>query len=736
MAEANGRPQSLSEGREGLAREEAVSELVKKLGVTSEQAEKLYKAGMRTPESARTASPDALKGLGFTNEEVKSMTAGTPSATSTPDIMLERWLENRAKSTRKKDRKSRPRPPPSTEAGDVLKKWLAGDDAALDSWLKPKDAKPEVPIMPIVEPAVTPPVPVEPTVEKPAVKEGETPQPSPEPAQKPETPPAATTPEPVLPAEAVPPVVPATSVPGESQGTAEEQRAEEAMLAWVSNVAARIQSKNIDPSDFVREGNVFASTLQKERKLRRELEEEVAHVKKGSVAVIKFVRSKEERLREEAIAVKEKELQDVRAELEAVKASQGAAAPSSEAPSAPAPSASPDGTQIPASQLKPMIEALKIREKVLAAREKELNAKLDEVTLRNDEMEKKLARYSTREEELTKWEEAVRVREEEFKLQSRKFEADKKAMQDPETMDKLRRIGDLDMDISKREAEMKARERFLQQKLDELQGKEKEVVDAEVKQADQDLAAELAKERGKTGISRLDDLLYGGLPIGCNILVNGSKHTGKEVMAKFLAAEGLKKMVPVLWILTDTDFADIREEMTIVLPTYKEYERRGLVHYMDLYSMNMGITKEEPNVTLMSLNEPNALETLSNNVDAVTTEFLRNSKYYRLIFESLSTITAYLDTSSTLKFLQPFLGKRRRDKAVCYYLIETGMHEEGDIDTLEHMMDGSIDLKVEQMKTFLSVKGILDEIQSRAWVNYTFTKRLFNMGSFSLDHIR
>jgi KaiC/GvpD/RAD55 family RecA-like ATPase len=722
----------ISEEREGLAREEAVSQLVKKLGVSSEQAEKLFKAGLRTPDLARTASPEMLKGLGFTNEEVKSVTAGAPTATSSPDVMLEKWLENRAKTSRKKERHNRARPPPSSDAGDVLKKWLAGDDAALDTWLKPKEVKPVVPTPPPEEPAAVQPVPAEPVAQPPEVKEGEKPAPPPEPSPKPETP-AVTAPQEAITPEAIAAVeAPTPSVPVETPGTPEDQKSEEVMLAWINEMASRIQGGKADATSFAREGNVFATQLQKERKLRRELEEEVAHVKKGSVAVIKFVRSKEEKLREEAIAAKDKELEGLRAELEAAKSSPGPAPAAVE--SQPAPSS--ESSQIPASSLKPMIEALKIREKVLAGKEKDLNTKLEEMTVRNNEIELKLSRYSTREEELIKWEEGVRVREEELKAQLRKFEADRKAALDPAVMDKLKHIEDLDSDISKRENELKARERFLQQKLDELQGKEKEVVDAEVKEANQDLAAELAKERGKTGISRLDDLLYGGLPIGCNILVNGSKHTGKEVMAKFLAAEGLKKMVPVLWILTDTDFADIREEMTIVLPTYKEYERRGLVHYMDLYSMNMGITKEEPNVTLMSLNEPNALETLSNNVDAVTTEFLRTAKYYRLIFESLSTITAYLDTSSTLKFLQPFLGKRRRDKAVCYYLIETGMHEEGDIDTLEHMMDGSIDLKVEQMKTFLSVKGILDEVQSRAWVNYTFTKRLFNMGSFSLDHIR
>jgi len=63
------------------------------------------------------------------------------------------------------------------------------------------------------------------------------------------------------------------------------------------------------------------------------------------------------------------------------------------------------------------------------------------------------------------------------------------------------------------------------------------------------------------------------------------------------------------------------------------------------------------------------------------------------------------------------------------------MHSDADLETLEHMVDGSVNLKVEQLKTFLSVRGI-GEAQSRAWIGYTFTKRSLNLGSFSLDHIR
>jgi len=50
-------------------------------------------------------------------------------------------------------------------------------------------------------------------------------------------------------------------------------------------------------------------------------------------------------------------------------------------------------------------------------------------------------------------------------------------------------------------------------------------------------------------------------------------------------------------------------------------------------------------------------------------------------------------------------------------------------------MDGSIEFKVEQLKSFLCIKGICD-VQSRGWIRYTYTKSSLSIGSFSLDHIK
>jgi KaiC/GvpD/RAD55 family RecA-like ATPase len=233
----------------------------------------------------------------------------------------------------------------------------------------------------------------------------------------------------------------------------------------------------------------------------------------------------------------------------------------------------------------------------------------------------------------------------------------------------------------------------------------------------------------------LDDLVFGGYPVGSQVLVNGPSHTGKDILARLFIAEGLKAGVPALWIVTDKTYTQIREEMTGLLPAYPQYEARGMVRYVDLYSRSLGVTQADGTARLLSATDKGGIDQVATVVNQFSQELKEKAPTYRVVFESVSTLTAYLDTTGMFRFLQPFVGRRKLDGAAGYYVLETGMHTDSDLQTLEHMMDGSLNLKIDQLKTYLSIKGITDA-QSRAWVGYTFTKRSFSLGSFSLDHIR
>ncbi len=373
------------------------------------------------------------------------------------------------------------------------------------------------------------------------------------------------------------------------------------------------------------------------------------------------------------------------------------------------------------------------REKSLLMQQEETKRLQDEVRLKEDEMRKLKEPLQYKEEELLRREEDLLYREKLLQEQLRKSEQAKKEGGTVQELELKQRLQGLKDDINKKEEEVRAKERWLSQKMEELRARQTGVVAQEITASEEVRKLEVAQERAKTGTARLDDLLLGGVPFGSNVTIYGPPFIGKEVVVNAFMSEGLKKGMPVIWVITDKMASDIRDEMQFILPSYQEYERMGLVKYVDAYSRSMGADTTDP--FSVFLNDPTDHEAILRAVDDVARQFKAKFAYYRLAFRSISTLIAYLDPTVTFKFLQPFAGRRKRDRAVAMYVIEKGMHGEQEIQMLGSVMDGMIDFKVEQLKTFLSIKGICD-VQSRAWIQYMYSKQGVSIGSFSLDHIK
>jgi len=373
------------------------------------------------------------------------------------------------------------------------------------------------------------------------------------------------------------------------------------------------------------------------------------------------------------------------------------------------------------------------KEKSMLLREQEIQRLQDELGMREDEIKKLKDSTSFKDEEILRREQDMEYRENLLKAEQRKLAEARAQGGSTDELDMKSRLEELKEQISQKEEEVRNKEKYLQQKMEDLRLREQGLVSEEIEAREEDRQIEFKQQKVKTGISRLDDLLFGGIPYGSNLSAYGPAYVGKEVVVDMFMAEGLKKGLPVLWVLTDKGPGDIREEMAFVLPDYEQREKLGLVKYVDAYSKSMGADASDPNT--IYIDDPTDHQAILKAVDQTASEWKKKHEAYRVAFRSVSTLIAYLDPTTTFKFLQPFVGRRKRDKAVAVYVIEKGMHEEQEIQMLGSLMDGSIEFKVEQLKSFLSIKGICD-VQSRGWIRYTYTKSSVSIGSFSLDHIK
>ena len=601
----------------------------------------------------------------------------------------------------------------------------------------------------------------------------------------------------------------------------------ESMRATLNRELANFRSGKFDPLKYIEETATLSKQLQTEIAKRKELEQEIEHIKKGSIAVIKYVKSQQlkgggspelrKKLDRETKA--RETLEDHVAELRAVNdqfrkqidagigklkpdqrelkkreielAEREAALKAKEAKVA---DLSPSEGGAPSEELKRRLEeelrekeqeyfrreeefkkriialeeeigkyrieekvrreALALegkskpelqsalqrkeheilqKEKLVLMHEQEMQRRQEELQIKEDEIRKVKEPLSYKEEELLRREEDLLYREKLLGAERRKVEEAKVQGGSTEELDLKARLEELKGQIQQKEDEVRSKEKYLQQKMEELRMREQGLIEEDIEAREQELQIEVKQQKVKTGISRLDDLLFGGIPFGTNASIYGPAYVGKEVVVNLFMAEGLKKGAPILWVLTDKGPAEIREDMGFVLPGYEEYEKLGLVRYVDAYSKSMGAEATDSNTTY--IDDPTDHQSILKAVDSIAAEWKKKHPAYRLAFRSVSTLIAYLDPTTTFKFLQPMVGRRKRDKAVAFYVIEKGMHEEQEIQMLGSLMDGSLEFKVEQLKSFMSVKGVCD-VQSRGWIRYTYTKSSVSIGSFSLDHIK
>jgi KaiC/GvpD/RAD55 family RecA-like ATPase len=271
----------------------------------------------------------------------------------------------------------------------------------------------------------------------------------------------------------------------------------------------------------------------------------------------------------------------------------------------------------------------------------------------------------------------------------------------------------------------------------ELNGREIELAKHEaLSSADYRKLAEIEfkEERARTGNVKLDDLLYGGIPFGKNIILMGPPFIGKETLANQFLLEGLIKGIPAVVITTDSSPRDIMDELKLIAPNADEYLRNRTLVFIDAYSKTLGLDQPD-NPAIKYVDGPTDYMYIGKNLSDIADDFKDRSPHFRMVVRSVSSMVTLSDPAKMYRSLQHMTGKTKHYKNVSLYLIDKGMHTETEIQTIGHLMDGAIEVKTDGTKTYLHVDDICD-VQSRNWIKYNYSKRGLHIESFNLDHIK
>jgi KaiC/GvpD/RAD55 family RecA-like ATPase len=379
--------------------------------------------------------------------------------------------------------------------------------------------------------------------------------------------------------------------------------------------------------------------------------------------------------------------------------------------------------------LKSKMEHLKVRNEELEMMGDQLSAEKLRVTLLEREMKERMNEISFAEERLARRQELMLKERKQVDEQLKKLREGQDGSQVAELNEELanrqRQLRDI-------EQKLREREEYLRKREQELQSLRSSLVDEEMKMEIMDSKDDL--NRVRTGVRRFDDLCYGGFAHNSNFILFGPAYSGRRTFTNLFIAEGLKKGVPTIYVVTQHTPHEVKESLKTIIPKVEAYEEKGLLKFIDLYSKSMGITEEYPNTKYIE--KPTDLDGIENAIGEFQEELKGKHPYHKLVFFSVSTLLTYIEPLNIFRFFQVLNAKNKRTNATSIYVVDTGMHKASDIQTLKHTMTGFIEFKLDDLKYFLRVEGGGD-VMSRAWIEYTFTDKTFDLrGSFSLDHIR
>jgi KaiC/GvpD/RAD55 family RecA-like ATPase len=250
-------------------------------------------------------------------------------------------------------------------------------------------------------------------------------------------------------------------------------------------------------------------------------------------------------------------------------------------------------------------------------------------------------------------------------------------------------------------------------------------------------AAEL-RDRVTTGVPRLDDLLGGGLPKQSHVMLIGPPFLGKELLLENFLAEGLRRGEPSILLTTLRSPAELAQEISIVLPQFKEYEQLGQVHWIDATNPagTPSIVETKTGVRAVAkgpLDYTGILAALAVAVKRAETDSA--GKPMRVAALTLSACLAHGEDRAADGFVRNFVGILKPRKAVALYAIDPATLDESRVESALARMDGAVRFREEHSKTQLQVQG-LGDVASRDWVEYRATNRTLALGSFALERIR
>lgn len=228
------------------------------------------------------------------------------------------------------------------------------------------------------------------------------------------------------------------------------------------------------------------------------------------------------------------------------------------------------------------------------------------------------------------------------------------------------------------------------------------------------LQVDLEARRIKTGITGLDRLLKGGLPIGSITLVVGVPGSGKTTFARQVMNTTLSEGQKCIYITTAEPPSAITKQMKIMGWDVSKYKKSA--RFIDCYSWRVSQSqREKTDYQLSSITNLNELDVF---LSKAINELGMEKTGGLVVLDSITDLLLHCETTPVFKLMQLLTGKVKAARGNALFLVEEGVHDERQIATLNYITDGTIQMRLDLDKRNLRISRMIDTQHPMAWMPF------------------
>lgn len=232
-------------------------------------------------------------------------------------------------------------------------------------------------------------------------------------------------------------------------------------------------------------------------------------------------------------------------------------------------------------------------------------------------------------------------------------------------------------------------------------------------------------ERRSTGIKDLDELLEGGFPNHCGVLLLGPPGCGKSVFCRQFLWAGLKNGEIGVYIAYDHSPDDIRDSMASFGWDVTPYEEKGTFAIIDCYNGPLGIKSGEKYYVESPLNVDEFIY-ITDKCVIEKAQLVGPDGKVRVAFDSGSPITNVLKLAGLFKTSKRFQMYLKKYNVVGLHVTHQGMQNKIIETFLRQAVDGAIEfdkrIENDMMNYYLWISKMPMTAHSRRVQRYVIDK--------------